>query len=212
MPPEQQLAKACIESAQENGRQAAIYFNNAQEKTFENIAKGLQQLSLVAAGTISLSITFLGYLIGNVHSATVLTSTILGGLPILWVLFASWGLLLVSVVLGLLYRIIHAWNWYALAGHAWAERGTEVWNAALAYDDVGGVTLGAEDSGAPMSRNKMEETKRAWIKTTGVFKSAKDRTDFFAKWSRRITIYAFILGLACLLVFVITAANTIASI
>ncbi|MHB1769479.1 MAG: hypothetical protein ACYCPH_00090 [Minisyncoccota bacterium] len=209
MPPEQQLARARIENAEALGREAARYYNKTQEKVFDDIAKGLQQISLVAAGTISLSITFLGYVIEKSSDQILLVEHLLH-IPILFILFGSWCLLLLSVILGLLYRLIHSWNWYALAGNAWAQHGIEVWDAHLAHNALGGVTIAPESPDTPLTREHMEKTKLTWIGTTNTFASHRKRYEFLLRWCRRITIGAFILGLLLLLIFVIVVAYNLA--
>ncbi len=212
MPPDQQLAlaKARIDSAEATGRNAASNFNRVQEKVFDDIAKSFQQLSLVAAGTISLSVTFLGYVISKTGASTILAQHMIS-IPILWVLFLSWGCLLVTMVLGLMYGLTHAWYWYALTGHDWAKNGIEVWDAHIAHDALGGVTIRPETA-APITRAEMDQTRQAWIETTGVFASHKGRHEFLLRWSRRIAVATFVIGLAFLLVFVVVVVHNLASV
>lgn len=210
--PSQQSLTAQIQVADKTVQGAGEYFNKTQERMFENIAKGLQQLSIVAAGTISLSITFLGYLINAQQSIgrDMLSLNLWGAVPILWVLFVSWLFLFITIVLGLVYPFVNAWYWISYTGHEWAKGGIAHWSTRLTY-----VTAGYdfEFSDAPNRFDgiaQMQENKTTWESVVSKYKSSCEFYAFLTRYCRRTAIASFVIGLIILFIFIVAAVSNLA--
>jgi hypothetical protein len=90
------------------------------EKLWSEIVETMNKLSYIAAGTISLSITFLGYILSIGSSArSILNSPIAYKIPTVDILFVSWILLFLSVFLGIIIRIPNAWHLFNAHVNLW---------------------------------------------------------------------------------------------
>lgn len=201
---EYQALRADIELASKEVGDAATIFNATQNKVNEDTVQGLHQLSYVAAGTISLSITFLGYLLGQGEVAkSALHSPFLGSVQILWILFSSWVLLFAVILGGQMYRFINAWYLYAEAGALWTERSMSSKGKILGYIIAGFPMTFRETNDKNEGVAHLEESKVNYSNLNSTFKKNKEFWFFLVRWSRKVTVWAFILGMLALLVFVI---------
>lgn len=81
------------------------------EKLWNAHVKTLEKLSFMSAGTISLSITFLGYILGMGPAArVVLRSSLAFEIQISDLLYLSWIYTAISLFLGLVVRVPAAWH------------------------------------------------------------------------------------------------------
>jgi hypothetical protein len=207
MPEESQRLNSVVVSASQAAAKAGVSFNDTQIKVNEDIVQALQQLSYVAAGTISLSITFLGYLLSQGETTrAVLASHFLMGIPLIWLLFVSWILLSVAVILGLLYRFFNSWYLYGTAGSDWAETNKKAKEKMLEFIDAGLPIFFEETNDREQGRTGVDESKRNYAMLHGVFKSNTRIYTHLTYLSRRVAIAVFISGMLLLLVFVITVS------
>lgn len=111
------MSEEYLRSQLEDSRQgmvgAAKMFTAVQEGVGASFLDVLEKLALYSAGIVSLSVTFIGYLVSN--KLTILSSA-LWGVPLRYVLFLSWFLLVVSMLAGLFARWFHAGYRHANAG------------------------------------------------------------------------------------------------
>ena len=156
------------------------------EKLWSEITETLGKLSYISAGTISLSITFLGYILSIGSSArAILNFPFLCGIPVIYILFVSWILLLISVFLGIIVRMPTAW--YLFNSHI------NLWFTKLAQNTKQGDEKNYKyvaDS-AEKGRNKYRGISS------------------FVRW---LTIISFTLGILFLIIFVIIVANSLVKI
>ncbi len=86
-----------LDSAQKEVNVAAQEFNEEQRNFKKSVSSIHEQMALYSSGIISLSITFLGYLLSSSGAADILRSTRII-VPIYWILYLRW-LLLASNIL-----------------------------------------------------------------------------------------------------------------
>ncbi len=80
----------------------------------------MSKLSYISAGTISLSITFLGYVLSIGSSArSILNFPLIFNIPTIHILFLSWIFLFISVFLGIIIRIPNAWHLFNAHVNLW---------------------------------------------------------------------------------------------
>lgn len=201
---EYQSLKADIELANKEASDAVGIFNATQNKVNEDITQGLHQLSYFAAGTISLSITFLGYLLGQGEVAKLaLHYLILNHIQVLGVLFGSWVLLFLVILGGQMYRFINAWYLYAEAGALWTERSASSKEKILNYATAGLPIIFRETDDRNEGVANLEASKINYLSLNDTFKRNKEFWFLLVEWSRKLVVGAFVLGMLALLVFVI---------
>ena len=151
------------------------------EKLWNEITETLGKLSYISAGTISLSITFLGYILSIGSSArAILNFPLVCGMPIIYLLFLSWIFLFISLFLGIIVRMPTAW--YLFNSHI------NLWFTKLAQNtkqgDEKNYKFVADSAGG--SENKYRGISSC------------------VRW---LTITFFALGILSLITFVIIVAN-----
>jgi hypothetical protein len=198
------LTKILLDSAQNKASQGASFFNETQKWVNEEIVQGLHNLSYFSAGTISISITFLGYLIGQGDKAhDVLTINLFCNFKILWVLFISWGFLFITLLIGLLARFSNAWYRNYEAAFNWLSLSEESEKHKIKYMASGGTIVSPTSSNQKDVIQEIEESKNNYSKLAEISKRKKGFYLDLTAWSRKISILCFILGMLLLLVFVI---------
>ena len=152
-------------------------------KLWDETTETLNKLSYIAAGTISLSMTFLGYVLGiGAPARNILQSAGIFGLSLVYLLFLSWVLLFLSIFFGIVIRLSNArylWNSHF---HLW-------------FKDLADKAVGE-------SKDNLES----------VAKEAAGGRDKYWKLSKCIqygTIAFFMLGMLSLIIFAIIATNRI---
>lgn len=201
---EYHVLKTDMELANKEASDAISLFNTTQNKVNEDIAQGLHQLSYVAAGTVSLSITFLGYLLGQGEVAKLaLHYSILGYIQVLWVLFGSWVLLFLVILGGQMYRFINAWYLYAEAGALWTERSASSKEKILNYATAGLPIIFRETCDREEGVTSLGTSKTNYLSLNDTFKRNKEFWFLLVEWSRKLVVWAFIIGMLSLLVFVV---------
>jgi hypothetical protein len=200
------LAKILLDSAQSKASQGASFFNETQKWVNEEIIRGLHNLSYFSAGTISISITFLGYLIGQGDKAhDVLTISLFCNFKILWVLFMSWGFLFITLLIGLLSRFSNAWYRNYEAAFNWLSSSEESEKYKIEYMANGGIVVSPTSSNQQDVIKEIEESKNNYSNLAKISEQKKAFYLNLTAWSRKISILCFILGMLLLLVFVIVS-------
>lgn len=151
------------------------------EKLWNEITETLSKLSYIAAGTISLSITFLGYVLSIGQSARyVLSSSLICDWPIIYLLFLSWILLFLSLFLGIMAKLPNAW--YLFNSHI------NLWFTKLA-------------------EKTMQGDGKNYKLVSNSAKNSQERYWQISRCIRWLTIIFFMSGILALLIFVIMVAN-----
>jgi len=101
----QLAAKTALEDSQKEASRAIEQFNAEQMNYKERFLVIVDRIALFSVGTISLSVTFFGYLL-SVNRLVL--HVILFGIPLYYYLYSSWILLLASSVSCLIYRLVDA--------------------------------------------------------------------------------------------------------
>lgn len=151
------------------------------EKLWNEITETLGKLSYISAGTISLSITFLGYILSIGSSArAILNFPFSCGIPLIYILFLSWILLFISLFLGIIVRMPTAW--YLFNSHI------NLWFTKLAQNTKQG-----------------DEKNYKFVADSA--EKGRDKYRGISSFVRWLTIIFFALGILSLLIFVIIVAN-----
>ena len=108
----QLIAKKRHDAAAEALGKSAESFNKAQVDLIETGLYVVEKMVLYSAGSISLSITFLGYLLG--HYELLLAEKFLS-VPIYYILYLSWALSAITIVTGILAKSFDAYYRYYVA-------------------------------------------------------------------------------------------------
>lgn len=212
MPPfeEYQKLKTDVDFASKEAGEAVATFNATQNKVNEDIVQGLHQLSYLAAGTISLSITFLGYILGQGEVARLaLHHLVFVHIQVIWILFTSWIFLFLVILGGQMYRFINAWYLYAEAGALWTEKSASVKGKILDYVIAGMPIVFREAGDRVEGRTQLEVSKENYLNLNNTFKKSKEFWFLLVEWSRKIVVWMFILGMLALLVFVVAVVSRI---
>ena len=151
------------------------------EKLWNEITVTLEKLSYISAGTISLSITFLGYILGIGQPARmILNFPFLCGILVIYLLYTSWIFLLISLFFGIIVRMPTAW--YLFNSH------TNLWFTKLAHD----VNSGDENNYRLVANSAEKD---------------KDKYHGISSFVRWFAIISFTLGILLLIIFVIIVAS-----
>lgn len=186
-----------IESASKTATEAGEDFKQIQEDVNKEIIKGLNQLSYFSVASISLSITFLGYLLSSDNAKSLLTSTV-WNIELLWILYASWILLLASLVTGLLVRFWNSFYLYYEGAHHWTSSMAKFKEAMVSFSDKGYpiVFNDIEDKNAGM-----EELRKSGDKYKGISEENDKWKKFYfflLIWGKRVAQVSFMLGMISL--------------
>ena len=155
-------------------------------KLWDETTETLNKLSYIAAGTITLSITFLGYILSIGPSArSILNTPYLHGMPIIYLLFLSWILLFLCVFFGIIVRL---WN------------AKYLWNAHI---HLWFTDLTEKSSG---------ESKINLKSVADLANKGKDKYWKISKYVQHGTLIFFALGILTLMIFAIVVASGLASI
>jgi len=155
-------------------------------KLWNEITETLSKLSYIAAGTISLSITFLGYVLNIGASArSILNLPLIYKIPTIDILFLSWILLFLSLFLGIIIRLPNAWYLFNAHIHLWFTRLAE----KTTMGDEKNYKLVADS--AESGRDKYQTIRSCIL------------------WP---AVSFFVLGILSLLIFVIIVANGLVNI
>lgn len=97
------VREAALHKSEANFDVAIGRFNAAQSETKEAHIAFYEKMAFYSAGIISLSITFLGYVISK-NQTTIWVS--LAGIPLAYLIFTSWVLFACCLLIGIFYRRI----------------------------------------------------------------------------------------------------------
>jgi hypothetical protein len=151
-----------------------------QDQLWNGIVKGLNNLSYVAAGAISLSITFLGYVLGITPSVRYILRTPVHGISTISILFSSWVLLFLTIFFGIIVQLF------------------------VARFLFGSQTAGLYEGFKATVR---EEDKKNVDLVINVAKASAEKHRIVSRCIQWVTIVSFALGMFTLTVFVVIVAN-----
>lgn len=155
------------------------------EQLWNGITKTLNNLSYTAAGAISLSITFLGYVLSINPSVKYILRAPIYSTPTIYLLFLSWALLFVTIFFGIAVQPLI--EKYLFDSHT-----------ALMYEDF-------------KERVKEEDKKNVDL-VIDPAKASAEKYRVISRWVQGITIISFALGILLLMIFVIIVSNELVSI
>ncbi len=148
--------------------------------------KTLNNLSYFSAGAISLSITFLGYILSIGTSArNLLQETIIGKITILWILFGSWVFLFLTVFFGIVVQ-------FFIDKYIFDSQ------TALLYEDF--------------KTTVREEDKKNVDLVIDPAKASAEKLRKTSRWVQGITVCSFGFGVFLLALFAVLVASKLVSI
>lgn len=113
----QQVAKSRLDTADSVASQAGADFNKTQEDTKEQGVQVAEKIAFYSGGIISLTITFLGYILSNQNSRQILTPRLMG-MPLYYYLYISLIIFIATILFGLFARRFDAfYTFYAAYVH-----------------------------------------------------------------------------------------------
>lgn len=157
--------------------EAGVSYSNASDKLTEASFLFFEKIAFYSAGIISLSITFLGYVISK-PGAILLNKSM--GLPLYAWIFIAWFLLFISLILSLYIRVFSAEHMSRQMHGKWVEFRIEDAKKVLHTIEVGEGTVNG------LSPEKLPE----WI--ANGYKNLEGYKEISNKSSKRIKIYNFI--------------------
>jgi hypothetical protein len=156
------------------------------DQLWNGVIKILSNLSYIATGAISLSLTFLGYVLNITPSVRyILRAPIFYNIQTIYVLYLSWFLLFVTIVCGAIAQL---------------KIGRYLFNSqtALMYEEF-----------KPSVR---EEDKNNVDFVIGSAKSSADKYRTLSNCVQKLAIGCFVLGIFLLIFFVMIASNRLINI
>lgn len=155
------------------------------DQLWNGITKTLNNLSYTAAGAISLSVTFLGYVLSINPSVRYILRAPIYGTPTIQLLFLSWILLFITIFFGIVVQLL-------------IEKYLYDSQTALLFED---------------SKQYVKEDDKKNVDTVveGGQASA-DKYRIASRWIQGITVISFALGIFLLMIFVIIVANGLVNI
>lgn len=157
-----------------------------QERLWSGIIKVLNNISYVSAGAISLSVTFLGYVLSIGSTArSILQEPVVGNVTALLVLFASWTLLFIATFSGVVIQFYIEWF---------------IFNSqtALLYEDF--------------KTTVRDEDKKNVDLVIDPVKAHAENLREASRWIQGITIISFAIGVLLLAIFAMLVAQKLVSI
>lgn len=201
--------KAKVENAQKEVQSAGQEFTEQQRGFKKSIAGIHEQIALYSSGIISLSITFLGYLLSSDKGVTAIqTARII--VPVYWILYVSWLLLTLSIVLMLLIKWFDALYLFFNSQHNYHQKRKELQEALIPYYQTypniifeAGSNL---DSEIRVANTNIETLKNELIPKT--FKKANDYYTWFDRL-QKASIASFISAIVLLLLFAVAVTRLV---
>jgi ABC-type multidrug transport system fused ATPase/permease subunit len=195
------------ESAQDEANSAWKKFDIAQINHKKEVINIFEKMSLYSAGIISLSITFVGYILSE-NKSVFLVDFI--NIPIYIFLYISWGVLTVNLIIGLIIRWADSLYLFFNYQHFFHKKRKESEEKKLELLNNYSNMIFSADSG----RNEEIKICKTNIETLNehLIKKTKNKEEFYlksVKWLQRISITMFIAGIIFLLAFVINATNSL---
>ncbi len=180
--------------------EATEAFSQTNDELMSVTASFFEKIALYSGGIISVSITFIGYLLSI--DTTVLLQKFLG-LHIYWIIFFGWLLLFLSLLLGIYIRLFSATYASRQMHSEWVKffekdrmnmlkmiRAGEASVNGINKEELPGWLLGAEDT-----VNRYSSVIKKSEKSVTIY-------DFISSYIRKITVLFFILGCLAVLLFV----------
>lgn len=150
------------------------------DQLWNGIIKTLNNLSYIAAGAISLSLTFLGYILSINPPVRYILREPIHGIPTLYILFLSWILLFLTIFFGIIVQFL-------------IEKYLFGSQTALIYEDF--------------KKSVREEDKKNVDFVIDSAQVSANRYRVVSRWIQGITVTSFALGIFALMIFVMIVAN-----
>jgi len=155
------------------------------DQLWNGITKALNNLSYIAAGAISLSISFLGYILSINPSVRYILRLPISNIPTIYVLFLSWFLLLLTIFFGIIAQFI-------------IERYLFNSQTALLFEDS--------------KKYVKDEDKKNVDSVVDPAKASAEKYRVVSRWIQGITVTSFALGILTLAIFAIIVSNGLVNI
>jgi len=155
------------------------------DQLWNGIIKTLNNLSYISSGAISLSVTFLGYILSINPSVRYILHIPIFGIPTIYILFISWFFLFFAIFFGVIVQ-------FSIEKYLFGSQ-TE-----LMYEDFKKIVI--------------EEDKKNVDFVINTIKASTNKYRVINRWIQKITIIFFCLGIFLLMIFAMIVANGIVSI
>ena len=185
---------------------SAKNFEKVQVYTIDAGIVTVEKMAFYSAGAISLSITFLGYIIAN-YKSSILQSFLF--LPAYYFLYASWFLFVLTIVTGIMVRRLDAfYRYYAASKDYFLKRKNEKEQMIKLVDTDYPLIL---DEGATKESYKEQVTGIIDIAINRIDKDKKNEIFYFKLklWIQNIATISFILSIFLLILFATIITNKI---
>lgn len=202
MPTDPLIAKADLDTASDSLNKSATNFNEVQNQVKDTYAYILERIGFYSAGIISLSITFLGYVIDKYKS--IFLGDFLK-IHLFFYLYVSWCFLVLSLTLSFANRWFNNSYSYYVSNQDYMEKNKtfkEKWLQLL-------------QSGYPVVFREGEALEGSIIQTQGLVShwgklsdEHKTKRDIFLKlkdFSQNVVLICFVLGVSLLTIFVMVS-------
>lgn len=180
--------------------ESAKAYSQTSDELMSAYASFFEKIALYSGGIISISITFIGYLLSK--DATVLLQEFLG-FHLYWLIFLAWALLFLSLMLGIYIRLFSATHMSKQMHSEWVKffekdrkealqkiKSGEMSVNGISEEELPSWLLGAEDT-----VNQYSEAVKKSEKSVRIY-------DFISLYIRKVAVTLFILGCLAILLFV----------
>lgn len=193
------------ESAQNDANIAWEKFDKIQINHKKEVINIFEKMSLYSAGIISLSITFVGYVLSE-NKSVLLVNLI--NIPIYIFLYISWVVLAINLIIGLVIRWADSLYLFFNSQHFVHEKRKESEEKKLELLKTYSNLVFSKESG----RDEQIRICEINIETLNshLIKETKNKENLYfisVKWLQKVSVTMFILGIIFLLIFVIKATN-----
>jgi hypothetical protein len=155
------------------------------DQLWNGITKTLNNLSYTAAGAISLSVTFLGYVLSINPSVRYILSAPIYGTSTIYLLFLSWIFLFITIFFGIVVQFL-------------IEKYLYNSQTALLFEDS--------------KKHVKEEDKTNVDFVVNSGQASANKYKIASRWIQGITVVSFAFGIFLLMIFVIIIANGLVNI
>ncbi len=180
-------------------QEAAIAYSDANDEHTKALSSFYEKLALYSGGVISLSITFIGYLISV--EVDVLTEEAFS-VPLYEIVFLGWGLLFVTLLVGIYIRVFTAEHTSRMLHAEWVRLHAEERKEMVAMAEEGRLTFnGIAPEDEP---EKIEELRISATEFAGLAELSKGRAARYGivgSLLRKSAFFFFIIGNLCVLLF-----------
>jgi hypothetical protein len=183
----------------QNLDEAAKLYSDTNDKLGDAISTFYEKTAFYSAGIISLSLTFIGYILSKPNNILFYKVC---GLPLYYVIFAAWLSLFLSLILSLYIRLFSSQHSSLLAHNMWVGLYAKDRQNILEQVKAGQATVtGIEEDKLP----EWLETAGNTVKEYGTIVAHSDKKlkiyDFVSHYIRIVASALFIIGALLTLVF-----------